>query len=130
MQDQEFVLHSNKITALPSHYYAKRIADTEQAADGISRPVLEHRYLVDPPGSGSDTLAPATQQVLGFLAEPEITAAVGEATGIWFIVFPREELEYLADGFQAHPSLAWLSAHFTLDSVAQFGELEAYHFVR
>ena len=87
-------------------------------------------FLADAPGSGSDTLAPATQQVLGFLAEPEITAAVGEATGIWFIVFPREELEHLADGFQAHPSLAWLSAHFTLDSVAQFGELEAYHFVR
>ena len=124
------MLHSNKITALPAHYYAKRIAETGQAADGISKPVLEHRYLADAPGSGSDTLAPATQQVLGFLAEPEITAAVGEATSIWFIVFPREQLEYLADGYQAHPSLEWLSAHLTLDSVTQFGELEAYHFVR
>ena len=130
VQEQEFVLHSNKITALPSQYYAKLIADSEQAAGGTRRPVLEHRYLADAPGSGSDTLAPATQQVLGFLAEPEITAAVGEATSIWFIVFPREELEYLADGYQAHPSLVWLSSHFALDSVTQFGELEAYHFVR
>ena len=130
VQDQEFVLHSNKITALPSHYYTKLIAETEQAADGISGPVIEHRYLADPPGSGSDTLAPATQQVLGFLAEPEITAAVGEATGIWFVVFPREELEYLADGFQAHPSLEWLSERFNLDAVTTYGELEAYHFTR
>ncbi len=130
VQEQEVVLHSNKITALPSNYYAKLIAESEQAAGGTRKPVLEHRYLADPPGSGSDTLALATQQVLGFLAEPEIIAAVGEATGVWFIVFPREELEYLADGFQAHPSLAWLSAQFTLDSIAQFGELEAYHFVR
>ena len=130
VQNQEIVLHSNKITALPSHYYAKRIAETGQAADGISKPVLEHHYLADAPGSGSDTLAPATQQVLGFMAEPEITAAAGEATSVWFIVFPQEELEYLAEGYQAHPSLAWLSAHFTLDSVTQFGELEAYHFVR
>ena len=130
VQDQEIVLHSNKITALPSHYYAKLIIETGQPPNGDSKSMLEHRYLADPPGSGSDTLARATQQILGLFAEPEISAAVGDAAGVWFIVFPREELEYLANGFQAHPSLAWLSEHYSLDSVSTYGQLEAYHFVR
>ena len=130
LHDQEIVLHSNKITALPSRYYSKLIAETGQAAEESRKPVVEHRYLADPPGSGSDTLAPATQQVLGFLAEPEIADAVGEATGVWFVVFPREELEYLADGYVAHPSLAWLSEQFSLDSISTYGDLEAYHFTR
>jgi 4-amino-4-deoxy-L-arabinose transferase-like glycosyltransferase len=115
VRNQEIVLHSNKITALPSRYYD---------------PEIPHRYLQDPPGSGSDTLAPATQEVLGFFADPEIAMAVGEASGVWFIVFPQEERDYLAEGYQAHPSLEWLTAQFDLDAVSKYGELEAYHFVR
>jgi 4-amino-4-deoxy-L-arabinose transferase-like glycosyltransferase len=115
VRNHEVVLHSNKITALPSHYYD---------------PEIQHRYLQDPPGSGSDTLAPATQEVLGFRAEPDIAAAVGEAKGVWFIIFPQEESDYLAEGYQEHPSLEWLSAQFNLDAVNKYGELEAYHFVR
>ncbi|GMR11379.1 MAG: glycosyltransferase family 39 protein [Anaerolineae bacterium] len=133
LQDQEVVLHSNKITALPSRYYAERFrsgAVTEEVADGTRNPELEHRYLPDPPGSGSDTLAPATQEVLGFLAEPNLEKAVSGANGVWFIIFAREELEYLAEGYQAHPSLEKLSEQFTLESVSQYGELEAYHFVK
>jgi hypothetical protein len=130
VQDQEIVLHSNKITALPTRYYSELIAESEQAEDGSGKPVLEHRYLPDLSGSGSDTLAPATQAVLGFRAEPDIAAAVGEATGVWFIVFPQEELNYLAEGYREHPSLEWLSMNFNLDAVSVYGELEAYHFVR
>jgi hypothetical protein len=112
VRNQEVVLHSNKITALPSRYYD---------------PELRQRYLPDPPGSGSDTLAPATQDVLRFHAESEIATAVGEATGVWFVIFPQEELE---EGDQAHPSLEWLSGQFDLDAVSMYGELEVYHFVR
>jgi hypothetical protein len=130
VQDQEIVLHSNKITALPARYYAELTADTEQAPDGIRTFVIEHRYLPDPPRSASDTLAPATQEVLRFLAESNLEQAVGGEQGVWFIVFAREALDYLAEGYQEHPSLEWLSAQFTLDSVTQYGELEAYHFVK
>jgi len=115
LRDGEIVLHSNKISALPSRYYS---------------PEIQHLYLPDPPGSGSDTLAPATQEVLDFRAEIDIAQAVGEAKGVWFIIFPREELDYQAEGFQQHPSIAWLSEQLALDSVSQFGELEAYHFVK
>ena len=130
---QEVVLHSNKITALPSRYYAGRIrggTENEDATDGTRQPELEHRYLPDPPGSGSDTLAPATQEVLGFLAEPSLGLAVNGSNGVWFIIFAREELDYIAEGYPAHPSLEKLHDLFTLDSISQFGELEAYHFVK
>ena len=67
--------------------------------------MLEHRYLADPPGSGSDTLARATQQILGLFAEPEISAAVGDAAGVWFIVFPREDLNIWRMVFKHTPRL-------------------------
>lgn len=130
LQDQEIVLHSNKITALPSRYYVERVAESEEVADATRNPELEHRYLPDPPGTDSDTLAPATQEVLGFLAEPSLDRAVSGASGVWFILFSREELDYLAEGYQAHPALTRLYEQFTLDTVAQFGELEVYHFVQ
>lgn len=112
---EEIVLHSNKITALPGRYYDANLA---------------HRYLPDPPESGSDTLAPATQQVLGFTAEADIEAAAKGVAGVWFIIFPREELEYLQAGFADHPSLEWLYSHFEVQSVSRHGELDLYHFVR
>ncbi len=130
LQDQEIVLHSNKITALPARYYTQLIADTEQVADGSRKPELEHRYLPDPPRTASDTLAPATQEVLGFLAESNLEQAVRGEQGVWVIVFAREALDYLAEGYQEHPSLEWLSTQFTLESVTEYGELEVYHFVR
>jgi 4-amino-4-deoxy-L-arabinose transferase-like glycosyltransferase len=133
LQDREVVLHSNKITALPSRYYAERIhagAETEEVADGTRNPGLEHRYLPDPPGSGSDTLAPATQEVLGFFAEPNLELAVSGTKGVWFIIFAREKLDYLAEGYRTHPSLEALSEQFTLESFSQYGELEVYHFIR
>ena len=113
--DQEIVLHSNKISALPAHYYDS---------------VIDHRYLPDPPGSGSDTLAPATQEVLNFMAEETLKSAVHNTKGVWFVIFPREKLDYLAEGFQDHPTLEQLSEMFALESVSSYGELEAYHFVR
>ena len=115
IRDEEVVLHSNKLTALPSHYYG---------------PEIQHRYLQDPPGSGSDTLAPATQEVLGFFADSEIPPVVGEASGVWFVVFSQEESDYLAEGYQAHPSIESLAAEFDLDAVSNYGELKVYHFVR
>ena len=130
--EQEIVLHSNKITALPSRYYAERTTSglETELADGTLNPGLEHRYLPDPPGTDSDTLAPATQEVLGFLAEPDLDRAISGASGVWFVLFSREELDYLAQGYAAHPSLEKLAEQFTLDSVSQFGELGVYHYVK
>jgi hypothetical protein len=113
-QPGEIILHSNKITAIPAAYY-----DSD----------LDQRYLADPPGSGSDTLALATQEVLGLIADPDAESAVGEAAGVWLVIFPREIEEYRGLGLEQHPALAWLEAHYALLSVEEFGELAVYHFV-
>ena len=109
----ESLLHSNKLTALPSEYYA---------------PDLDQEFLADPPGSGSDTLAPATQRQLGLIAQPDAQTAIGEAPGVWFLIFPREIAEYEALGVPEHPALAWLRATFSEDSVMSFGEAQLHHF--
>jgi 4-amino-4-deoxy-L-arabinose transferase-like glycosyltransferase len=111
----EVVLHSNKISAIPTAYVD---------------PMLEQRYLADPPNSGSDTLARATQEVLGMLAQPDVAAAVDDAEGVWFVIFPREIEDYRSVGYAEHPALAWLESHYSLERMAEFGELRAYHFIR
>jgi 4-amino-4-deoxy-L-arabinose transferase-like glycosyltransferase len=111
----DVIVHSNKLSAIPAIYYA---------------PDLEQRYLADPPGSGSDTLAPATQRVLGLMAQSDIAAASQGASGVWFIVFPREIEEYRALGTGDHPALAWLEARFRTADVSDWGDLRVYHFAR
>ncbi|OGO11303.1 MAG: hypothetical protein A2Y93_11630 [Chloroflexi bacterium RBG_13_68_17] len=111
----EVVLHSNKITALPAVY---------------AGPDLQQRYLADPPRSASDSLAPATQAVLGLPASADAASAVADAAGVWFVMFDREIEDYRAEGVERHPALAWLEAHFRLVDSVSLGELSVYHFVR
>ena len=113
MAPGEIVLHSNKLSAIPAAYYG---------------PDLEQRYLPDLPGSASDTLAAASQRVLGLEAESDIASAVGDAPGVWFIVFRRERQEYADLGYSQHPGLGWLQAHFSWEETVLFGELELHHF--
>lgn len=115
LSEDEVVLHSNKITLIPAVY---------------DDATINHRYIADPPGSGSDTLAPATQEVLGLLAYEQVEQAVGDARGVWFIIFPREIDDYVAQGFEEHPTLTWLRMEFSLDDVSSYGDLDVYHFTR
>ncbi|HEY69313.1 MAG TPA: hypothetical protein G4O08_01890 [Anaerolineae bacterium] len=111
----EIVLHSNKITALPAAY---------------DDPEIEHRYLADPQGTGSDTLAPATQLVLGMIADDDAAGAVGSSPGVWFVIFSREIEDYLVLGLEEHPALGWLQSEFECRDEYAFGELHVYHFIR
>jgi 4-amino-4-deoxy-L-arabinose transferase-like glycosyltransferase len=96
-QPQDVILHSNKLTMLPLHYYA---------AD------LPQRYLADPPGSGSDTLSGYTQQILGVHAEETIERAVGSSGKVWLVIFEQAIQEYLDAGASNHPHLDWLERNF------------------
>ncbi len=109
----ETVLHSNKLTAFPATYYA---------------PELDQAYLADPPGSGSDTLAPATQEVLGLMAQADAPTAIGDSDGVWFVIFRREIEDYAALGVPQHPALAWLRDNFSEEAVTPFGDADLYHF--
>lgn len=103
------VVHASKLTALPAYLLA---------------PDLPHRYLRDIPGSGSDTLALPTQEVIGFYADETVEEAVGASSEVWFIVFERELAEYEAAGVEIHPALEWLSDTYNVSYRETMDDLE------
>lgn len=109
------IVHSNKLSMLPSVYYDR---------------ALPQVFVGDTPGSGSDTLALPTQEVLGLFAEPNVEAAAGDARTVYFVIFARAIDEYRALGQPTHPHLAWLQNHFTQRGVTRFNDLLLYEFSR
>jgi len=103
------VVHTNKLTYFPMHYY---------------EPNLPAAFLADPPGSPQDTLAGPTQEALGIFASPTITVAVGSAERVWLVYFPREMTETRAMG-ENHPALAWLEDRFVPVEQTYFNDLVA-----
>jgi uncharacterized membrane protein len=113
LEPDGIILHSNKLTMLPSHYYD---------------PGLPHTYMADTPGSASDTLALPTQEVIGLFAEDDIQAAVGNSNRVLFVIFAREIDEYRELGYNKHPYLGWLQDNFHQRQTQTWGDLAVYAF--
>ena len=109
----DVVIHSNKLSMLPSVYYDR---------------TLPQSYIADPPGSGQDTLAPSTQQVLGLEAKTDIRSAAGGAERVWFVIFDRSIQEYVRAGYSTHPDIGWLMAHYSQIQVDAWGDLRVFLF--
>jgi len=107
VQPEDAVVHTNKLTYLPMHYYSPDVA-------GV--------FLADPSGSPQDTLARPTQEALDLFATSTITAAVGEANRVWLVVFPREMEEMEALGATSSAQ-RWLKNRFVKDSEKCFQAL-------
>ncbi len=105
----DLIIHSNKLTFLPSHYYA---------------PNLPQTFIADPPGSPSDTLDPATQAALGVQESGDLPTAADGRPRIWLVIFQETE----ADGASPHPHLTWLQSHYTLAQTQAFNDLLIYEF--
>jgi hypothetical protein len=114
-EDGDVIIHSNKLSALPAIYYDRD---------------LKQRYLTDPPGTGSDTLAPPTQEVLGLHADPTLAEAVGGASRVWFVIFRQAIEEYRESSQPEHPHLTWLRGHYDTGPVESWGDLSLYVFTR
>jgi hypothetical protein len=104
----DVIVHDNKLSFFPSHYYDRTLAQ---------------EYVGDIPGSSTDTLALPTQEVLGLLAQTDIQQAVGDASRVWFVIFQRalEEAEELG---VENPSKAWLDAHYRLMDTTTYNDLK------
>lgn len=109
----DVIIHSSKLSMLPSAYYDRGLAET---------------YIADPPGSPQDTLARGTQQVLGLEAQPDLQTAAGSAARIWFIIFRESNQEYVSAGYPEHPQLSWLRAHYSQIDLTNWGDLHVYLF--
>ena len=104
----DLIIHSNKLTFLPSHYYA---------------PNLPQTFIADPPGSPSDTLDEATQAVLGVSESADLPTAAGGRGRVWLVIFAAAAAETAP-----HPHLAWLQAHYALAQTQAFNDLLIYEF--
>jgi 4-amino-4-deoxy-L-arabinose transferase-like glycosyltransferase len=114
-QPGDVIIHSNKLSALPALYFDRS---------------LKQYFVADPPGGSTDTLAPATQKVLGFQASPSLETAVGSANRIWFIIFQESVDEATQAGLDTHPHITWLEDHFRHVSTETWGPLLLYVYIR
>lgn len=110
----DVILHSNKLSVFPAIYYDRS---------------LEQRFLPDPPGSTTDTLAPITQDVLGIHASDSLESATGEAKRIWFVIFQKSIDEALDAKLPTHPHITWLDQHFHRQNVETWGSLLVYEYI-
>ncbi|MBK8987878.1 MAG: glycosyltransferase family 39 protein [Chloroflexi bacterium] len=108
----DMIIHSNKMTFFPTHYYNRR---------------LPMAFIADEPGSPADSLAYATQEALGLYAIPDLETAVANHPRIWFVIFQAALAEYETIG-QTHPHLSWLNAHYRQTNLVQFNDLSIYIF--
>ena len=110
VETNDVILHSNKLTMLPAILYD---------------PELPQLYIGDPPGSGTDTLAPATQQVLGISAKKDIQSATQNASRVWYIIFQQALDEYQSKE-QPYPDIEYLNSQFSLKSQENWGGLQVF----
>ena len=101
IEPQDVIIHANKLSMLPALYFDRD---------------LPQSFIGDPPGSAIDTLAPATQQVLGIKSETDIQSATKNAQRVWYIIYQRSIEEYKAGGNPTPPDIVYLDAHYDLES--------------
>jgi 4-amino-4-deoxy-L-arabinose transferase-like glycosyltransferase len=114
-QSGDLIIHSNKLTLLPSLYFDRSLPQT---------------YIEDQPGSKTDTLSPATIEVLDLHPVSDIAAAVDLAPSVWFIIFQESVNEYTATGYPTHTHLAYLNEKFEVRSITYWNDLLLYEFQR
>jgi hypothetical protein len=85
---------------------------------------LPQTFIGDPPGSATDTLAPATQQVLKIEAETNIRSAVSDVKHVWYIIYQRSIDEYIQAGKTTHPDIEYLNSEYTLESQKTWDDLQ------
>lgn len=111
----DVIVHDNKLTFFPCHYYDRE---------------LSQAFMADPPGAGSDTLALPTQEALGLLASQTMEEATTDSQRVWFVIFQRAFAEYKGLGHSQPPHKAWLEARFEQVAVEEFNDLDVYLYER
>ena len=115
IQPGDVIVHSNKLSLLPAIYFDRS---------------LHQVYIADAPGSAEDTLAPATQQVLGVNAKANIQTAVGEAPRVWYVIYQTSMDEFQSSGYARPPIFSFLNSHYNLQTKEVWDGLDVYLFAR
>jgi uncharacterized membrane protein len=112
LRSDEIIVHSSKLSLLPTIYFERE---------------LEQVYVIDPPGSNVDTLAPATQKALGIRGQPDIESAARDARNVRLIIF-QQSIGSTRMLEATHPHIAWLDEHYQLTGVEHWGDLLIYRY--
>lgn len=107
------ILHDNKLSYFPTHFYA---------------PELAQSFLADSPGSINDTFAPASQAAMQIFPVPDVQAASADCNHIAFIVFDKSLIELGGETY--HPVWQYLSQHFRGGNKMAVGDIWIYFFER
>ncbi len=111
LAQDDVIVHSNKLTYFPMHYYDR---------------TLPQKFIADPTGSGSDTLALPTQEALGLFAIPDLQLATDGAKRVWFVIFDRAVDEFKPN---PHPHLEWMQANYVSGRVKKIDDMTIYEFI-
>lgn len=105
----DYVLHDNKLSFFPVHFF---------------QPNIPQGYIADPPGSPNDTLAAGTQDALGLWPTTPEEAVKGHKR-LWLVLFQRALRE--SEGVGAPlPSKLWLEQHYPEEARVTIGDVELY----
>ncbi len=115
IEEDDLVIHSSKLSYLPMLYY---------------HPTLEQGYIIDPPGSNVDTLAPATRDVLSLQEYENIEPATFNLRRIWFVIYQNSVDEYIHNGYIDHPHLEYLNDNFELESAEIWEGINLYLYTK
>lgn len=114
-QPGEAIVHDNKLSYFPSHFFA---------------PGLPQDFLADAVGSSNDTFAVASQQAMQIFPAESLEAAVGDARVVDFVVFQEAIDEYRTAGMENHPAILWLQDHFREMGVRTYNDLLVIRYER
>ncbi|HNA53557.1 MAG TPA: glycosyltransferase family 39 protein [Anaerolineales bacterium] len=115
LENGDAIIHSSKLSYLPSFYFNRKLVQT---------------FIIDPPQSNVDTLAPATREVLQIRSAEDIETASANATRIWFIIYQQSVDEYTAQGYKTHPHLEGLEENYELEFIENWDDVRIYLYVK
>lgn len=109
----ELIVHDTKLSYFPMRYY---------------NPQFNQVFLADDSGSANDTLAEATQKVIGLAPVKSWQAAVVDHSLFTFLTFKTAIEEYREMGIYEHPVIAEIEKTWQLLSITEIGDLVLYRF--
>lgn len=115
VEQGDAVIHSSKLSYLPSFYFDQNLAQG---------------YIIDPLGSNVDTLSPATSDILKLNSYEDLEKAIVNASRVWFIIYKNSIDEYTLAGNKIHPHLEYLDNNFKLKSIENWDDVRLYLYVR
>jgi mannosyltransferase len=115
IEPQDVIVHSNKLSMLPAMLFDRE---------------LPQSFIRDQPGSRTDTLALATQEVLGIKAESDIQSVTRNTQRVWYIIYQRSIDEYKAGGLPTHPDIEYLDSQYYLKSEESWDGLRVFLYTK